>query len=134
MRTLYDEESNMGTVIVIDDEPDINDMLEVMLTLRGFTVKRALNRRNALQIIREDPDISVVILDYNMPGMRADDFVEKVRQLNPKPRVILLTAANRIEECAKQLGIDHYLAKPFESDDVFDKICECIEDTGLSTA
>src|SRR6185295_17160020 len=104
----------MAEVIVVDDEPDVSEMVEMMLTLRGWTVKRALNRRAALQMIREDPDIHLVLLDYNMPDMRPDDFLEKVRQLHPRPKVILLTAAHRVAERAKTLGVDYYIPKPFD--------------------
>ena len=116
----------MANIIVIDDEPDITDMLCTMLSLRGWTVKRALNRRAALQLIREDPDIHMVLLDYNMPGMRAEDFLDQIKNLNPKPKVLLFTAAHRVEDRAKQLGIQHYLAKPFEPDDIYSKIEECL--------
>jgi CheY-like chemotaxis protein len=119
-------EAVMAEVIVVDDEPDISDMVELMLTLRGWIVKRALNRRVALQMIREDPDIHIVLLDYIMPGMRADDFLERIRQLNPKPKVILLTAAHRVAERAKMLGVDHYLQKPFDAEDVYDTIEQCM--------
>ena len=116
----------MANVIVVDDESDITDMLDMMLTLRGWTVKRAGNRRIALQMIREDPDIQLILLDFNMPDMRPDDFVEKVRQLNPKPKVILITAANRVAERAKSLGVAHYLPKPFQPEDIYEKIEECM--------
>lgn len=123
----------MAQIIVVDDEPDISDMLDTMLTLRGWTVKRASDRRSALQMIREDPDIHMILLDYNMPGMRPEDFVEQIRHLNPKPKIVLITAANRVEDRAKQLDLDYYLAKPFAADDIYKKIAECIAVNGVST-
>jgi CheY-like chemotaxis protein len=116
----------MANIIVVDDEPDITDLLEMMLTLRGWTVKRALNRRAALQMIREDPEIHMVLLDYNMPGMRAEDFLDQIRHLTPKPKVLLFTAAHRVEDRARQLGVEHYLSKPFDADDIYNKISECL--------
>ncbi len=123
----------MAQIIVVDDEPDITDMLDTMLRLRGWTVKRASNRREALQMVREDPEIHMILLDYNMPGMRAEDFIEQIRHLNPKPKIVLLTAAHKVEDRAKQLDLDYFLAKPFEADDIYKKISECIQCHGVST-
>jgi DNA-binding response OmpR family regulator len=116
----------MAEVIVVDDEQDISDMVEFMLTHRGWSVKHARNRRVALQMIREDPEIHIILLDYNMPDMRPDDFLEKVRQLHPQPKVILLTAAHRVAERARTLGIDHYIPKPFDPADVYNTVEQCL--------
>jgi CheY-like chemotaxis protein len=66
----------------------------------------------------------VILLDYMMPGQSASRFLYRVRSDYPHVRIILATAANRVEVVARMLGIGEYIAKPILPDKLL-QILEC---------
>ena len=102
-----------GSILVVDDEPTITDVVSRYLERAGYVTWVAADGPNALRIAGESrPDL--VVLDLMLPGM---DGLEVMRQLRERERtsVILLTAkgehADRI--IGLRLGADDYVAKPF---------------------
>ncbi|PKB78787.1 MAG: hypothetical protein BZY88_16635 [SAR202 cluster bacterium Io17-Chloro-G9] len=107
----------MATVLVVDDESDIRELLVDTLIDAGFQVIEAANGESALErAFRDRPDI--ILLDIWMPGM---DGYEALWRLKEKPDtqdlpVILLTAmpASEGEQVGMDLGVSHYMSKPWE--------------------
>jgi len=101
------------TILVVDDEVRLRDMLRVYLEKEGYRVVEAGNGREALYVARyEKPDL--IILDLMMPELGGYDFIRTYRKEAETP-VIMLTA--KIEESDKviglELGADDYVTKPF---------------------
>ncbi len=101
------------TILVVDDERRLRDMLRVYLEKEGYRVVEAGNGREALIFARyEKPDL--IILDLMMPELGGYDFIRAYRKEAETP-VIMLTA--KIEETDKviglELGADDYVTKPF---------------------
>ena len=101
------------TILVVDDEIRLRDMLRVYLEKEGYRVVEAGNGREALVVARyEKPDL--IILDLMMPELGGYDFIRAYRKEAETP-VIMLTA--KIEETDKviglELGADDYVTKPF---------------------
>ncbi|MBX3058206.1 MAG: response regulator transcription factor [Anaerolineae bacterium] len=101
------------TILVVDDEIRLRDMLRVYLEKEGYRVVEAGNGREALYVARyEKPDL--IILDLMMPELGGYDFMRTFRKEAETP-VIMLTA--KIEETDKviglELGADDYVTKPF---------------------
>lgn len=101
------------TILVVDDEIRLRDMLRVYLEKEGYRVVEAGNGREALYVARyEKPDL--IILDLMMPELGGYDFMRTYRKEAETP-VIMLTA--KIEETDKviglELGADDYVTKPF---------------------
>jgi DNA-binding response OmpR family regulator len=101
------------TILVVDDERRLRDMLRVYLEKEGYRVVEAGNGREALIVARyEKPDL--IILDLMMPELGGYDFIRAYRKEAETP-VIMLTA--KIEETDKviglELGADDYVTKPF---------------------
>lgn len=101
------------TILVVDDDPHIRQMLKVNLVQEGFRVVTAGDGREALFVARqEEPD--VIILDLMMPEMDGYEFV-RVRAKEADTPIIMLTA--KVEESDKvlglELGADDYVTKPF---------------------
>src|SRR5262245_35668015 len=101
------------TIMVVDDEGKLRDMIRVYLEQEGYRVVDAANGREALYVARiEKPDL--IILDLMMPEMGGYDFMRAFAKEAETP-VIMLTA--RVEDQDKivglELGADDYLAKPF---------------------
>ncbi|MCA9953580.1 MAG: response regulator transcription factor [Ardenticatenaceae bacterium] len=101
------------TVLVVDDEARLVNLVKAYLEQGGFRVVTAKNGREALFIARQEkPDL--ILLDIMMPEMDGHEFMRVHRQERPTP-IILLTA--RVEEDDKiiglELGADDYVTKPF---------------------
>lgn len=101
------------TILVVDDEPKLRQMVRLYLEREGFRVVEAANGREALFAARyEKPDL--VLLDLMMPEMGGYDFIRHFTKESDAP-IIVLTA--RIEESDKvvglELGADDYVTKPF---------------------
>lgn len=101
------------TILVVDDEAKLRDMLKVYLEQEGYRVVEAGNGREALYVARyEKPDL--IILDVMMPEMDGYEFM-RVYNREAETPVIMLTA--KIEENDKVLGLeigaDDYIEKPF---------------------
>jgi DNA-binding response OmpR family regulator len=101
-------------ILVVDDEPEVRQLMEHFLTERGYDVRIAENGRLALVTLDTfTPD--VVLLDMHMPEM---DGLETLRRLvvrSPSLPVIMITVNEDIETTARllQLGAADYVPKPF---------------------
>ena len=101
------------TILVVDDEAKLRDMITVYLKQEGYRVVAAANGREALYVARhEKPDL--IILDVMMPEMDGYEFVRLYSKEASTP-IIMLTA--KVEESDKVLGLeigaDDYIEKPF---------------------
>jgi len=107
----------MARVLVVEDEPDLRNLVADILIDAGHDVTKAKDGGAALEKAgTEQPDI--ILLDVMMPVMDGFEVLTQLRQ-NPATRatpVVMLTAfpAARGERRAWQLGIRHYIRKPFD--------------------
>lgn len=102
-----------ATVLVVDDERNIVDLLDGYLALEGYDVHAAFDGPSALDLVRElKPD--VVVLDVMLPGL---DGIEVCRQLRMFSNAYVLMLTARAEEADRIVGLtvgaDDYLTKPF---------------------
>ncbi len=104
-------------ILIVDDEPDMRELLTMYLTGRGFLVNEAGDGVDGLESVKKArPDL--VILDVMMPRMDGFQLL-KVLKSDPeysKMPVIMLTAKNDVDSTAmgEKLHADHYLTKPFD--------------------
>ena len=101
-------------VLVVDDEPNIVELLTVSLKFQGFEVESANSGQEALTMAREyRPD--AYILDVMMPGMDGFELLGKLRQDGLDGPVLFLTAKDAVEDRIHGLtiGADDYVTKPF---------------------
>ena len=105
-----------ATILVVEDEPAIQELISCNLELAGHRTLRADNAEQALDLLRAQlPDL--VVLDWMLPGMSGIDFARRMRaeRRTQDIPVIMLTA--RADEQDKLLGLetgaDDYLTKPF---------------------
>src|SRR5919205_2137686 len=103
----------MKTILVVDDEPKITQLVRDYLERAGFSVLVAYDGKKALSLAKtEKPDM--VILDLGLPQLDGLDFTREFRKTSNAP-IIMLTA--RAEESDKliglELGADDYMTKPF---------------------
>ena len=105
-------ENQRGTILVVDDEPNIADLVELYLAREGFRVRKAGSGEDALAALeREHPRL--VVLDVGLPDISGLDVCTRLRATSNIP-VIFLTADSEIDRVlGLELGGDDYLTKPF---------------------
>ena len=101
------------TIVIVDDQQEIADLLEVYLKNESYVVRKFYNPLDALACIEKEP-VSLAILDVMMPEIDGFSLCQKIRQKHLFP-IIMLTA--KIADIDKiqglTLGADDYIVKPF---------------------
>lgn len=115
-------------VLVVDDEPDLLEILRVALTsLRPYTVSVALSAASALERIAEaSTAFDIFLLDIQMPDVGGLELLGRIRRmpLYTETPVIMLTAMSdrSYVEMAFREGANDYVTKPFDYEDLFERI------------
>ena len=106
------------TVLVVDDEPAIRDVLTTLLARDGHRVTAAANGREGLERFREGV-FDVVVTDCSMPELFGDQLARAIKELSPTTPVILITAFEDLAQQAEERsnGVDVVLSKPFRLSD-----------------
>ena len=111
----------MPTVLVVDDDPDLCQLLVTFLGFAGFDVLTACDGRDALHRLACAGTVpAVILLDLMMPIMDGIEFRSHQRsdiRLREIP-IVCLSARHDARETAARLGLSEFLAKPFELDAV----------------
>jgi CheY-like chemotaxis protein len=108
---------NAGKVLVVDDEPEVRQVLHEFLSSRGYEVSVAPDGAAALTIVETDtPDL--VLLDVAMPDMDGVETLRRIVAIQPSLPVIMVTANADIGITSKllALGAVDYVPKPFDLD------------------
>jgi two-component system alkaline phosphatase synthesis response regulator PhoP len=117
-------------ILVVDDEPDIRKLTSLRLKLSGYDALTAADGQEALDLIRQHkPDL--VLLDLLLPVIGGSEVCKQIKEdeeLKHTP-VILFTARSdtMTAEKAKQLGADDYMTKPFDPEEMLNKIKQTLE-------
>lgn len=103
----------MSTILVVDDEPDIRDVIHVYLRNEGYKVIEAANGEEALNIINTT-SVQLVILDVMMPIMDGIKACFKIREVSTTPIIMLSAKEEDIDKITGlTTGADDYMVKPF---------------------
>ena len=105
-------------VVVVEDDPDMVELVSRLLQGAGFAVQAAVNREQVLAALRQSPLPDLVILDVNLPDVNGFDILQRLKA-HPALRavpVIMLTAEASRESVMRGVvgGADGYVTKPFE--------------------
>jgi DNA-binding response OmpR family regulator len=103
----------MSRVLVVDDEPDIRELVRALLERAGHEVIEAPDGQEALRVFyAEKPDL--VLLDVSMPLLDGWGTLERIRELSDVPVVMLTARADELEKVrGLRAGADDYVTKPF---------------------
>ena len=122
---------DLKRILVVDDEPNINDLISTSLKFSGFEVRSAMNGAQALTIAEEFKPHALV-LDVMMPGMSGFQVCEKLRKDGLKVGVLFLTAKDSTDDKVTGLTIggDDYMVKPFSLEELIARVRAILRRTG----
>ena len=112
-----------ATIVVVDDEPSIRELVSASLHFSGFDVKTASNGTEAIDVITQaDPDL--VVLDVMLPDIDGFTVTRRIRQQGVEASVLFLTARDDTQDKVMGLtvGGDDYVTKPFSLEEVVARI------------
>ena len=109
----------MRKILIAEDDEQINRLVCDYLSSEGFDTLSALNGLDAVRQVRENTDISLVILDLMLPFQSGDMVLKKIREFSSVP-VIILSAKSETSTKIDliKMGADDYLTKPFDLDEL----------------
>ncbi len=107
------------TVLVVDDEQNMQAVMRMVLEDAGHAVLAADNGEHALPHL-QNPNLDVIVTDLKMPGMGGEEFVRRCRRERPDIPVIVVTAHGTIRSAVESIhaGAANYLAKPFDPEEL----------------
>jgi two-component system, cell cycle sensor histidine kinase and response regulator CckA len=122
--------TEQGTVLVVDDEAMVRQVAQASLEVRGFRVLVANNGREAIEVAKAHPEITVVVLDLTMPVMSGEEALDTLLGINPQLRVLISTGYDSREEAVRlrRKQLKGYLQKPYTSRQLADQVREAFGD------
>ena len=110
-------------ILAVDDEPDLRSLLRILLTSKGYEVLEAASGQEAVDTLRSEPRIDLVIMDIMMPGLSGVEACAEIRKFSTVP-MLFLTAKSQLADKAEAYasGGDDYLPKPFSQNELLMKV------------
>jgi DNA-binding NtrC family response regulator len=118
----------VSTILVVDDDPDIREVLQDRLESLNYRVLGAATGREGLEILeRQSPHL--VLLDVEMPGMNGLDVLREIRRREHDITVVMITAFGTIERAVQAMkeGAYDFIPKPFEPDHIALIVAKALE-------
>jgi putative nucleotidyltransferase with HDIG domain len=109
-----------GTILIVDDESDIRELLKDFLEGEGFVCQTAANAFEALNLFQQIGDVALLMSDIRMPGKSGLDLLAEIKALDEDVIVIMISAVKDIESAitAMSNGAYDYVSKPFKLNEV----------------
>lgn len=106
------------TILVVDDDRDLLELIDVVLQREGYLVATATSGRDALEAVAQAmPDL--ILLDLKMPVMDGWEFARTFHaRYAATPPIVVFTAADVDQDCVAEIGAAGSLSKPFELDEL----------------
>jgi DNA-binding response OmpR family regulator len=104
-----------ATVLVIDDDPSMRDLLAVLAHQHGFGLQFAADGGEGLRIA-EQTDVDLILLDLSLPGVTGFDVCRRLRAAGVEVPIIMVSGSNDVVDVVVglEIGADDFIAKPFE--------------------
>jgi len=120
--------SRAGTILVVDDEEIMRDILETLLKREGYDVRLASSGEEGLELARSTP-FDAVILDIMMPGLNGIETLDELKRIDEDLAVLIITAYASVESAiaAMKNGAFDYITKPFKNDEVLVVVRNALE-------
>jgi DNA-binding NtrC family response regulator len=124
----------LARLLVVDDDPDIVQILKMGLVKNGFLVEAFTNPEEALQSFKSDVESYCLVLsDIRMPTISGIQLSKRVKEVNPLVKVVLMSAFeirdNEFSKVFPSTQVDGFVQKPIGIKDLTDKVLSLIGDT-----
>ena len=121
-------------IMVVDDDPNINELVKLYLEKEGYRVECYLNGMDSLKAFKVDPP-NLLILDIMLPGMDGWDVCREIRKISDIP-IIMLTAKGETFDkvLGLELGADDYMVKPFDPKELVARVKAVLRRTNPNRA
>ncbi|MEW6186409.1 MAG: PAS domain S-box protein [Thermodesulfobacteriota bacterium] len=123
--------SSKGTILLVDDETVIIDVVRAMLKGLGYEILVARDGETAVQLYRDKgEDIDLVIMDMVMPGIGGGEAIDLIKSIDPAARIVLASGyslAGEAKEILNRGGAQLFLQKPFQLQELSTKIRQILE-------
>ena len=113
----------MTKILVVDDEKDLAKMLAAILQIKGYEAKPCLDGYKAIEEVRSI-HYNLIMMDIRLPGINGVEVFIKIKEIDPKVKVIMMTGfacEELLSEAVKQ-GAYGYIYKPFKPERMFEMI------------
>lgn len=120
----------LETILLVEDESMVSDVIRRILERTGYTVLSVANGREALNLYEKERDsISLVILDLIMPRMGGIQCLEKLREIDPKAKILVTTgrSTNGVRKAAIEAGAKGFVYKPFTMKQMLTAVREVLD-------
>ncbi|WP_321371634.1 PAS domain S-box protein [uncultured Draconibacterium sp.] len=109
------------TVLIAEDDPVSTELLKIILHDKSKKIFVAENGKNAVEIVKQNPEIDLIMMDIKMPVMDGFEATEKIRDFNKDVKIIAQTAFAQEQDALKafQSGCNNYIPKPINATDLF---------------
>lgn len=113
------EQSDQPSLLIVDDDVTLCNVLERAMQKRGFVTRIAHDVQSAMRLAREDSP-EYALLDLSMPGDSGLVLISQLKALDPHIRIVVLTGYASVTTAVEaiKLGAVHYLAKPADADEI----------------
>lgn len=103
------------TVLIVDDDPDIANIIAIVLQMAGYTTKKASTGNECLDCVKEERP-SLILLDLMLPDMDGSKVAKLLREnkLTKEIPIVVVSASRNIERIVQEIPINDYIEKPFE--------------------
>lgn len=112
-----------SSILVVDDDPDIGQVLKMMLDFEGYTVK-LLNRADTTEDMLDQQHFDLIILDMLIAGIKGTDVCAAIRQnrkFNKVPILMISALPDAMQVCL-EAGATAFISKPFEMNEILSEI------------
>ena len=117
----------MDTILVVDDEKKVRSLYKKLLTVEHFEVLEAEDSRSAAKLLLAQPDISLVLLDLNLPEIDGSVLYELIRRIDARTKVIVTSAYPLHDQKKLVVNADDYYDKSQGMDVLLSKIKNTLE-------
>ncbi|MBK9258769.1 MAG: response regulator [Polyangiaceae bacterium] len=118
----------MRTILIVDDEFDIVDVLGDLLTAEGYQVVTASNGREGLMRLR-DTQVDLVLLDCMMPVVDGPEMLRMMREEESLPKIpVVMMSAAEVRRQVQDLGCSAFLKKPFDLNTLLETVARLVDD------
>lgn len=129
IRPLFAPTNETPNLLLVDDEDGVRLVVARVLKSKGFSVTECANADQALEILSKNSNFDLLLTDMIMPGMDGETLIKKAKEAYPKLKTILMSGYS--EDLARHASSENkdmaFLAKPFELNQLIDKVQEVLE-------